>query len=369
MVRSELVQIHWVDCGASYQNTKFRTFLKILGSCGLTIARELGDNENVGAYPDVGYLSVVKWACGAVGSALPWHGRGRRFEPDQVHQFIRRKIKLSAPDALTSHGADCGKPRADLDRAANKIRKGQIIASQGWHSARLLGMRLIQILAAGIALAFFTGVTLAAPQGRAAPSSSRWVVQLSPTKIVNGEPVLLEVTPPAALQSLTGTWLGHELVFDRAEGTSWFVLAGVSLETKRGSYPIKLEGVTANGGRIQFAQNVTVSTEKYPTVQLKVSKAFTAPDPEQQAKIKADQEVKHQAFSQVSPEREWAGAFAPPVTAAVSDVFGTRRVFNGATKSVHQGLDYRVPPSTPVSAVNRGTVIRRGRFISKAIAL
>ena len=27
-----------------------------------------------------------KWACGAVGSALPWHGRGRRFEPVQVHQ-------------------------------------------------------------------------------------------------------------------------------------------------------------------------------------------------------------------------------------------------------------------------------------------
>ena len=218
-------------------------------------------------------------------------------------------------------------------------------------------MRLIQILAVGIALAFCAGVTLAAPQGRAAPSSTRWMVRLSPTKIVNGEPVLLEVTPPATLQSLTGTWLGHELLFDRAEGKGWFVLAGVSLETKRGSYPIKLEGVTANGGRIQFAQDVAVSTEKYPTVQLKVSKAFTAPDPEQQAKIKADQEVKHQAFSQVSPEREWAGAFAPPVTAAVSDVFGTRRVFNGATKSVHQGLDYRVPPSTPVSAVNRGTVI------------
>jgi murein DD-endopeptidase MepM/ murein hydrolase activator NlpD len=32
-------------------------------------------------------------------------------------------------------------------------------------------------------------------------------------------------------------------------------------------------------------------------------------------------------------------------------------VFNGATKSVHQGLDYRVPPGTPITAVNRGTVI------------
>ena len=30
------------------------------------------------------------WACGAAGSALPWHGRGHRFDPDQVHQGIHR---------------------------------------------------------------------------------------------------------------------------------------------------------------------------------------------------------------------------------------------------------------------------------------
>ena len=30
------------------------------------------------------------WACGAAGSALPWHGRGRRFDPGQVHQFSQR---------------------------------------------------------------------------------------------------------------------------------------------------------------------------------------------------------------------------------------------------------------------------------------
>ena len=29
---------------------------------------------------------LKQWACGAVGSALPWHGRGRQFESDQVHQ-------------------------------------------------------------------------------------------------------------------------------------------------------------------------------------------------------------------------------------------------------------------------------------------
>src|SRR5438132_14317888 len=28
-----------------------------------------------------------EWACGAVGSALPWHGRGQGFESLQVHQL------------------------------------------------------------------------------------------------------------------------------------------------------------------------------------------------------------------------------------------------------------------------------------------
>ena len=31
---------------------------------------------------------VRPWACGAAGSALPWHGRGRRFDPDQVHHLF-----------------------------------------------------------------------------------------------------------------------------------------------------------------------------------------------------------------------------------------------------------------------------------------
>src|ERR1044071_33460 len=32
------------------------------------------------------YIGVRERACGAVGSALPWHGRGREFESHQVHQ-------------------------------------------------------------------------------------------------------------------------------------------------------------------------------------------------------------------------------------------------------------------------------------------
>src|SRR4051812_33532974 len=42
------------------------------------------------------------WACGAAGSALPWHGRGRRFDPDQVHHYSQQLAHWSKKrDALT----------------------------------------------------------------------------------------------------------------------------------------------------------------------------------------------------------------------------------------------------------------------------
>jgi Peptidase family M23 len=194
-----------------------------------------------------------------------------------------------------------------------------------------------------------------------APSTSKVASSMSvtttPAHLVNGGPVFFRVTASQPLQSLKGTWLGHDVVFDHGNGKTWFLLAAVSLETKPGVVSLDLEGNTESGETVSFRHNVVVGKAKYPVVQLTVSKQFTEPNPQQQATIKRDQEIKHKTFSQSSPEREWSGRFMPPVNAPISDVFGTRRVFNGATKSIHQGLDYRVPSATPVNAINSGTVI------------
>lgn len=196
------------------------------------------------------------------------------------------------------------------------------------------------------------------PVASAAKNPHDWSVRANPQRLVNGAPVFFQVSPPAVLTSLTGTWLGHSIVFDAGSSkSSWFTLAGVSLETRPGSYPLHLEGETREGEKIADDQVFTVSAEKYPEVKLTVSKQYTAPSPEQLEVIKQDQEIKHKTFAETTPEREWSGEFAAPVDAPVSDVFGTRRVFNGVTKSVHQGLDFRVPPATPVSAINAGRVI------------
>jgi hypothetical protein len=47
-------------------------------------------------------LHSPKWACGAAGSALPWHGRGHRFDPDQVHQTQIARLGLPRRSSVRS---------------------------------------------------------------------------------------------------------------------------------------------------------------------------------------------------------------------------------------------------------------------------
>jgi murein DD-endopeptidase MepM/ murein hydrolase activator NlpD len=195
-------------------------------------------------------------------------------------------------------------------------------------------------------------------------SAANWAVHAQPTRLVNGGPVLFQVKPPARLQSLSGTWLGHDVVFSfDAKSKTWYALAGIGLETAPGIYSLELNGETAavksGVNKISFSRKLTVVRGKYPKIQgkLSVEGKFTEPDPEQQKQIAAAQEVKKDYLNRVTPEREWSGSFAAPADAEISDVFGVQRVFNGKTQSTHFGLDFRVPSGTPVEAMNDGTVL------------
>src|ERR1700719_4756021 len=195
-------------------------------------------------------------------------------------------------------------------------------------------------------------------------SAANWTVRAQPARLVNGGPVLFQVKPPTHLQSLTGTWLGHDVAFSfDAKSKSWYALAGISLETAPGRYSLELNGETvaekSGGNKISFSRKLTVARGKYPKIQGKLSVAgkLTEPDPEQQKQIAEGQEIKKDYLNRVTPEREWSGSFAAPAEAEISDVFGVQRVFNGKTQSTHFGLDFRVPSGTPVEAMNDGTVL------------
>jgi len=210
-----------------------------------------------------------------------------------------------------------------------------------------------------LALLFMAGNLSAAT---AHSTAAHWTVVIRPARLVNGMPVLFRVTTPKPVRALSGNWHGHEIAFSLdASHKSWFALAGASLETRPGAYPIQLHGETiagqSAGPTISFEKKIRVERQRYPRVQLKVPGRYTAPSPEDLRQIEQDKETKEDAFKTLSPGREWKGSFAPPVNAEISDVFGVERVFNGSVQSTHQGLDFRAPSGTPVAAVNSGRVI------------
>ena len=176
--------------------------------------------------------------------------------------------------------------------------------------------------------------------------------------------MLFQIKPPQRMQSLSGSWLGHEIIFSfDANSKNWFALAGVSLETAPGTYALDLTGETKAGKssstKISFSRKFAVTRAKYPkiAVKLSVEGKFTEPTPEQVKQIQEGQEVKKDYLNRVTAGREWSGQFTAPVEASISDVFGSVRIFNGKTSSPHQGLDFRVPSGTPVAAMNDGTVL------------
>jgi murein DD-endopeptidase MepM/ murein hydrolase activator NlpD len=189
-------------------------------------------------------------------------------------------------------------------------------------------------------------------------SAAGWTVINQPARLVNGSPVLFRVTTKKPFRKLSGDWLGHEIAFTfDASGKYWFALAGTSVETKPGSYPIELHAETSAGQAIAFQKQIRVDRQSYPRVQITVPSRYTAPNPEDQVEIQKGKEIKAEAFKTVTPEREWKGSFEAPANAEISDVFGVQRVFNGAVKSTHEGLDFRVPGGTRVTAVNSGRVL------------
>jgi len=204
-----------------------------------------------------------------------------------------------------------------------------------------------------------------------AATVTHWTVVNQPARLVNGTPVLFEVTTPTPVRALSGSWLGHEIAFS-FEATdkssihkAWFALAGVSLETKPGTYPLELHAEISSGKSagtsaektISFERKIRVDRQGYPRVQLNVPARYTAPSPEDQREIEKGKEIKAEAFKTLTAAREWEGSFSPPVNAEISDLFGVERVFNGSVQSTHEGLDFRVPSGTTVEAVNSGRVI------------
>jgi murein DD-endopeptidase MepM/ murein hydrolase activator NlpD len=180
---------------------------------------------------------------------------------------------------------------------------------------------------------------------------------LTPAFVVAGSPVLIRVDAPAT-SKIDGEWLQRPLAFFRAgDGRAWFALAGVDVEATAGPSTLRISVALDNGAVRDLTRTVDIHPAAYRTESIAVSPKFVEPSPEALKQIEAEGKLKEKVFSASSAEPLWTASFRAPVTAAATDSFGVRRMFNGKLASIHKGMDFRARMGTPVHAGNNGVVL------------
>lgn len=184
-----------------------------------------------------------------------------------------------------------------------------------------------------------------------------FAVTLTPALVEAGSPELIRVDAPAEA-NLDGDWMGHKLQFFRGcNNHAWFALAGVDVEAAVGPSQLKITLQLPQAAARDLTRTVEIHSAHYRTGSLTVSPKFVEPGPEALKQIEAESQLKAKVFASSAAEPLWTSSFRAPVTAAPTDSFGTRRMFNGKLASIHKGMDFRAAMGTPVRAGNSGVVV------------
>lgn len=182
-------------------------------------------------------------------------------------------------------------------------------------------------------------------------------INWSPARVSSGSPLLFRIELEKPVSVLQGTWLKHPVTFTRAEGNTWYALAGVDVEQAAGTYTLELTATEPGGHTLHAQRPLVVMPAQYKTTSLHVLENFVAPDPATLQRIAQEKTIKDAAYARQSDQPLWSGSFRSPVPFSPTDSFGTRRMFNGELASIHRGTDFHAPSGTPVHAANDGLVI------------
>jgi murein DD-endopeptidase MepM/ murein hydrolase activator NlpD len=195
-------------------------------------------------------------------------------------------------------------------------------------------------------------------------------LEIRPRPIGQGKTMLIVVSANQPLD-LSGSFLGHELIFEEDGEVGNWALVGVSALTEAGTYPLHLDIIEVwTGDRLSFDDLLAVEDGGYSTYNVVVPKSRQALlDP---TLSKEEGKLIENTVSEASEEKLWKGAFSYPLEgeSRTTAPFGQRRSYSGGpVSSYHTGHDLGADKGTPVYAPAAGTVVKaeqlqiRGRVV------
>src|SRR5215831_8830741 len=146
------------------------------------------------------------------------------------------------------------------------------------------------------------------------------------------------------------------LVAQQPDG--WLAIVGISLDTAPGDYHVSVQQAGAEARTLAF----TIVDKQYAVQQLKVAPSQVNLSPEDEARVKREQEKVHAAIAGFTSNVPATLRLPQPIPGRRSSSFGLRRVFNGESRKPHSGMDIAAPAGTPIKAPLAGRVVDVGSY-------
>jgi murein DD-endopeptidase MepM/ murein hydrolase activator NlpD len=156
---------------------------------------------------------------------------------------------------------------------------------------------------------------------------------------------------------LSAQFEGEPLHFDRDTTGTFVAYAGVPVDA-HGTPSLNIAIERAGGGIDSLEVKIPVTSYAFGSENLSVDSRFTdKPDSALAARIAHEADAIRQAWLTThQTPRLWREAFQRPRPSRITDVFGTRREFNGVTQSRHLGTDFNGSVGSTIRAANAGVV-------------
>jgi hypothetical protein len=186
--------------------------------------------------------------------------------------------------------------------------------------------------------------------------------ELSSTTVVAGTITLLtlHLPPEQRNKAITGKFEGIELPFfqqSELDDGIYECVVSIPYDHVPGKGIIRVqigEGEQLSSVEVPF----DIIGGNYPSEILRVNGRRVNPTRKSDLiRIKKDQAEVVEIYKRVTRKKYWKGPFILPIQSRVTSPFGTRRVYNGALRNFHPGMDLKAAEKTPIVASAPGEVV------------
>lgn len=177
-----------------------------------------------------------------------------------------------------------------------------------------------------------------------------------PSKIYQGDAFMVRVSGLKKKAEPSAVLNNKSLSFSSCGKGCFVAIGAVDLTASPGTYKIPLKV-----GRRKSMLRMRVLESRFETIHLTLPEEKVSPGTEDIERIKKEADLLNSLWL-VDSGKLWEGSFVLPLDNPLSTSFGTKRIINKETVSLHRGLDMQGEEGEGIKASNTGRVVLTEEF-------